>query len=98
MKTQEIKTNSLGFEIKLVITVGDFEKLGSHITYEENLNLHKINIKSGLNSLTLSMVAAHEAYHMFYTIRHLITVDEETEAEVFGELVKKIVAFSLSPI
>lgn len=41
---------------------------------------------------SLIVVSAHEVYHLFKSIRPLVSCDEETEAEVFGELVGKIVS------
>ena len=68
---------------------------GRHKTYEQDGRVtpdvgHKIIINSNLQGDELAEVIAHEAYHLFYSVRPLITVDEETEAEVFGQLVKHI--------
>ena len=68
---------------------------GRHITYEQEGAVnpeagHRIIISSELRGTEVAEVIAHEAYHLFYSIRPLITVDEETEAVVFGQLVKRI--------
>ena len=91
-------TDSLGFPLVVNINVEPMIGLrGNHMTYfnaETNLvdaeTAHTITIEpdQGVNSLV--EVAAHECFHLFYSIRHLITVDEETQAEVFGQLVKHI--------
>src|SRR5689334_15220201 len=96
--SQIIITDDLGFRLKVIVSIGDFQKLGEHRTYvdgdsdrvTEEMN-HRLNIKSGLESRTLGLVAAHEVYHLFYSVRHLITTDEETQAEVFGDLVGHII-------
>jgi hypothetical protein len=71
------------------------EARGRHKTYDQDGKVtaeasHKITINSNLRGDELAEVIAHEAYHMLYSVRHLITVDEETEAVVFGQLVKHI--------
>ena len=93
---KQIITDSLGFRLDVTVSIGDFENLGRHITYQDELGKvppdagHKINIKNGLEADVLYFVVSHEVYHLFYSIRHLITADEEVEAEVFGELVKRV--------
>lgn len=93
----KIITDSLGFELNVEITVGAFEKLGEHRTFEnydtklvEAGSPHKINVRQGLTPTELVQVSTHEAYHLFHSIRHLITVGEETQAETFGGLVQAI--------
>jgi hypothetical protein len=92
----KIATDPLGFPLKLTIKVGDFERDGRHITYETVAGFvvadceHRIEIKRGLSSERLCEVASHEAYHLFYSVRHLITTDEETQCVVFGQLVNRI--------
>lgn len=89
-------TDSLGFQLTVEIYVDAFEHLGQHNTHQDEFGkvppdaVHRIEIQQGLSSETLNEVIPHEVYHMFYSIRPLITVDEETEAEVFGQLVKHI--------
>lgn len=94
----KLATDGLGFPLEVSIEVGDFESLGSHKTFYnhetglvEQTAPHIIRIKSGLDRNAISMVVAHEVYHMFYSIRHLIACGEESEAETFGELVSKII-------
>lgn len=92
----KIVTHSLGFRLEVAISIGDFPNLGSHRAYEDEDGRaatdvpHRINIRAGLDDATLNVVAAHEVYHLFYLLRPLIAVDEETEAEVFGELVGRV--------
>jgi hypothetical protein len=96
MKIEQIITDSLGFP--LAVTVSIVENLrvrGRHVTYEQEGKVlasaeHHIEIREGLLEEEKSEVIAHECYHLFYSIRHLITRDEEIEAEVFGHLVKRI--------
>jgi hypothetical protein len=102
MKTNHIETEALGFPLDVTINVGEFEKLGEHRTFENHETKqvdagipHTINVQSGLDVAQASMVAAHEAYHMFESIRHLITCDEETAAETFGGLVREITLTAL---
>lgn len=98
MKTRII-TDALGFTLKLDIEIGQFETFGKHICYGDETGLvpldseHTIQLKYGMTASDSVNVAAHEAYHLFYAIRHLITCDEETEAETFGHLVRRIVLF-----
>lgn len=95
-QTQKIITDALGFTLKVEVAVGDFETLGKHHTYVNEYGAvekdipHTIQLKMGMTGNILIGVAAHEAYHLFYSIRHLITCNEEVEAEVFGELVVRI--------
>lgn len=51
---------------------------------------HTIQLQRGLDPLYLTEVISHEVYHLFYSVRHLITVDEEEQATIFGQLVKHI--------
>lgn len=97
MNSQQIVTDALGFRLDVTITIGDFDTLGSHHTFENydtkkvDVGIpHRINVKSGLSEKEARIVAAHEAYHLFASIRHLITTDEETETETFGGLVGAI--------
>lgn len=96
MKTETLETDSLGFLLRVQINVGDFETLGQHKTYtDENgkvlpSSLHILNFQVNMERTSVNTVTAHEVYHLFYSIRDLISVDEETEAEVFGELVGKV--------
>ena len=98
-REKSIATDSLGFSLRVKISVGDFPHLGEHYTHEDLNGLvnqsaeHEIKIRQGLSIEESNMVVAHEVYHLFYSIRHLIRVDEETEAEAFGELVARIHAF-----
>lgn len=98
----ELVTDALGFHLKMVVCIGALSKLGDHRTYEDSETgkvssdaVHHLNIKDGLEPPVLTMVISHEVYHLFYSVRHLITVDEETEAETFGELVRRIHSFVL---
>lgn len=93
----KIASDALGFYLEIAIFIGDFESFGAHHCYEnietglvEAGDPHKIKIRKGLDHSTACMVAAHEAYHLFESIRHLITTDEETKAETFGGLVRRI--------
>ena len=95
--TNKLTTDSLGFPLTVQIEIGDFENSGTHRTYYETDSglvgadaLHRIQLQRGLEHGYLVEVVAHEVYHLFYSIRHLIAVDEETEAEVFGELVRRV--------
>lgn len=95
--SEKLVTDALGFKLDVTILFGEFETHGQHITFQdENGKVsadspHTIKIQAGLDPAVLNGVVAHEVYHMFYSIRPLITVGEETEAEVFGELVGKII-------
>lgn len=101
MKTKQknFTTDSLGFTLRVSILVGQFDHLGQHRTYEDrNGNVpqdaeHTIRIHADLSRTQIVMVASHEAYHLFVSVRKLIAVDEEMEAEVFGDLVAKIVEY-----
>jgi hypothetical protein len=90
-----VATDSLGFPLKVRILVGDFEKDGRHVAYENETGEvapdceHRIEIRDGLSDAYLAEVVSHEVYHLFYSIRRLITVDEETESQVFGQLVNR---------
>lgn len=97
IKHDKVITDSLGFP--LVVSIDIVENLrvrGRHTTYsDENGNAlveaaHAIEIRYGLPKEEVAEVVSHEAYHLFYSVRHLITCDEETEAEVFGHLVRRI--------
>ena len=93
--SEEIVTDALGFRLEVAISVGDFPRGGRHRTYEAEDGRvpgdapHAIQISKDLTHEDLHEVIGHEAYHLFYSIRHLITVDEETEAEVFGQLLRR---------
>ncbi|MDQ3917192.1 MAG: hypothetical protein M3348_01705 [Acidobacteriota bacterium] len=68
---------------------------GRHTTYEDEQGRvgdapHRIELRAGLAGGELAEVAAHEAYHVLYSVRGMITADEETEAQVFGQLVARI--------
>jgi hypothetical protein len=91
----KLVTDSLGFRLELSITVEDMDGRGQHKTYEQEGcvtpdAIHKIIINANLRDDELAEVIAHEAYHLFYSVRHLIAVDEETETVIFGQLVKHI--------
>lgn len=91
-----LKTDSLGFSLTVVIKVGDYPVLGSYVTYQISEGEvipsvpHTLKFKTGLTQGMLTQIIAHEAFHLFAALRHLITEDEEKQAEVFGELVRKI--------
>ena len=92
-------TDSLGFRLEIAIGIEEMTGRGQHKTYQQGEKvyadaIHKITINANLCGDELAEVIAHEAYHMFYSVRHLITVDEETEAVVFGQLVKHIHAIA----
>ncbi len=94
---QTLVTDSLGFQLRVEICItDDLSERGRHKTFEDEHGKaykdapHRIRIRSGLLSGELSEVISHEVYHLFYSVRHLITADEETEAETFGHLVKRI--------
>lgn len=97
MTTQKLVTEALGFELSAEIEFGDFPTLGAHRCYEEVDSgkvqagtPHRIQIKEGLDAETLCMVASHEVYHLFKSVSHLVAVEDECEAETFGELVRMI--------
>lgn len=99
MKTEKLITNALGFPLRLTVEVGHFKVLGTHKTFQDadtglvgKDTAHTIRIKAEMNQAALNMAVPHEVYHLFYSVRHLITVNEETEAEAFGELVSKILS------
>lgn len=97
MQTSRImSTESLGFNLVVNIIIDDdLENFGQYVS-EEDANTylvhkdspHTISIKSKLDNPV--MIIAHECYHLFYAIRHLIAWDEETETEVFGELCQEV--------
>lgn len=94
----KIITDGLGFPLEVTITIGEFEKLGSHVCYEnaetglvDAGTPHKINVKNVSDPADAAMIASHEVYHLFKSVKHLITADEEIQTECFGELVKIIV-------
>lgn len=98
--TDRLVTDSLGFELRVNIEVGNFQFRGCHSTYEnaETGNVdagaeHHIQISRGMPIEERAEVVSHECYHLFYSVKHLIKVDEETEVEVFGQLNKHL--FSL---
>jgi len=93
-----IITDSLGFRLEVHLTVAQMDGRGLHKTYEcdgvvSEDAVHRIEISKDLSGDELAEVCAHEAYHLFYAIRNLITVDEELQATVFGQLVKRMVAY-----
>ena len=97
MRSEHLITDSLGFRLEVVVEAGDFANYGQHSTYADAENLkvgpaaiHTLRFRFGLPPETRQLVVAHECYHMFYAVRHLITVDEEMEAEAFGALVKRV--------
>ena len=91
---EQIVTEALGFKLELEITVGELDVRGRHRTHEDEhgqtCDEHRIELRDGLSGGELAEVAAHEAYHLLYSVRNRITADEETEAEVFGHLVKRL--------
>jgi hypothetical protein len=94
-KNPKIVTDSLGFRLELSIVVESMPGRGQYETFEQDGAVtpdahHVIRINPNLQGDELAEVIAHESYHLFYSIRHLIAIDEETEAEVFGQLVKHI--------
>lgn len=99
--TDRIVTAALGFPLTLSIAVCEMDGAGRHTTYEtpegEVTAEHRIDIARGLEPGELVNACAHEAYHLFYSIRALITADEETQAEVFGNLVRRLVAVGGTP-
>jgi hypothetical protein len=99
----KIVTDSLGFRLEVSITVEAMPHRGKHKTYEQDGKVtpstsHQIIISPEIQGDELAEVIAHEAYHLFYSVRHLITVDEETEATVFGQLVKRIHAVTANKL
>jgi hypothetical protein len=96
MTQDKIVTDALGFRLEVTFCIGDFKSLGQHVTFQDESGIvteeapHTINLKSGLARDVINTVVPHEVYHLFYSVRHLIKADEETEAEVFGELVGRI--------
>jgi hypothetical protein len=96
MITEKIITNALGFPITLTISVlENLRPRGRHVTHEQEGLVpasaeHRIEIKKGLPPEEVPEVIAHECYHLFCAVHHLIACDEETAAEVFGHLVKRI--------
>lgn len=100
---ERIATDSLGFNLKVDIIIGDLQSRGRHKTYideqgqTDDTTPHRVELRYGLSDSELVEVVAHEAYHLFYSIRSRITVDEETEAEVFGHLVKRLYEVAQMP-
>lgn len=92
----KITTDSLGFELKVDIELDERVNGGRHVVYaDENGRVpadagHMIALSTSLDHRELVRIAAHEAYHLFYSIRDQITVDEETQASVFGDLVRAV--------
>lgn len=88
-------TDDLGFKLAVDIRFSDCEG-GRHSTYETTEGVvpgdapHVIEISNALRGAELVEVVAHEVYHLFYAVRGLISVDEEAEVEVFGQLVSKV--------
>lgn len=92
---ERIVTDALGFPLIVEISVCEMEPRGRHKTYEDESGVvddapHKIELRAGVTGDELVEVAAHGAYHLFYSVRDRIATDEETEAEVFGHLVKRL--------
>lgn len=94
-------TDALGFPLRVNLELGDYNFQGQHSTYEnaetgkvDQLTEHTIKIKRGQSAQELAETASHECYHLFYSVRHLITVDEEMEATVFGQLAKRVFDFA----
>ena len=87
-------TEDLGFPLTVVIEVGDFEISGRHRTYETEYGevpkeqTHTIQLQRDLALDYLFEVITHEVYHLFYSLRPHIKVDEETETTVYGQLVR----------
>lgn len=98
--TDRITTDALGFPLAVELVVDDIAPRGRHKVYEDERGsvaadaIHIIEIRTGLAGAELAEVIAHEAYHLLYSVRALITADEETEAEVFGHLVKRMHALA----
>ena len=100
VKTAQGKiTDALGFPLKVRLVFADSSR---HVTSQDaETGLvtrdaeHLIEIDKGLTNGDLAHDAAHEVFHLFYSIRHLIVVDEETQAEVFGQLVRHIYTAAL---
>ena len=97
MTSDKIVCSDLGVDLVVEINVGDFPNLGEHRTFENSEThlvsadeVHRINIQQGQDLDSLAEVAAHEAYHVFHSVRHLITAEEEIQAEIFGQLVRRI--------
>lgn len=97
MALERIVTDSLGFRLEVEIHHGRFnESRGRHISYADENGVvdptapHKIYLREGMPDSELAEVCAHEAYHLFYCLREHMTADEETQAEVFGHLVKRL--------
>lgn len=94
--TERITTDALGFPLTVEIVIGDILPRGRHKTYEDEAGrgpddaIHILELRAGLTGAELAEVIAHEAYHLFYCVRDLIAVGEETEAEVFGHFVKRM--------
>lgn len=95
----KLQNDDLGFPLIVSIEIGDFEHSGTHRTTETIVGKrrlvpadapHTIQLQHGLDPLYLTEVISHEVYHLFYSVRHLITVDEEEQATIFGQLVKHI--------
>jgi hypothetical protein len=96
-KIYKLVTDSLGFRLEVSIIIDtEMTGRGRHKTYEPEGGKvppdapHEIWLNSNLAGAELAEVIAHEVYHLFYSVRHLIAVDEETEAEVFGQLVSHL--------
>jgi len=95
---ERIITDSLGFRLEVQLAVIAMDGRGRHKTYEcdglvSDGAVHRIEISTDLQGDELAEVCAHEAYHLFYAVRHLITADEELQATVFGQLVKRMVGY-----
>ena len=98
MLTQTLSTDSLGFSLSVELVLDPvLEVYGKQVSYEDEVGaviptaIHRIFLREGLPYDKMVDAAAHEAYHLFYALRPHITADEETQAEVFGGLVRSIV-------
>jgi hypothetical protein len=94
-----LTTKSLGF--KLTVRIEPLlrsKNRGQHRCTEtpsgkvSRTHSHTILISPALYGEELTEVVAHECCHLFFAIREYIKVGEETEATVFGQLVKWIAA------
>lgn len=96
---QRFLCDALGFCLSVTVNLDNKNRLGSHKTWVNAKGLvrrssrHEIRLQPGMDRGTAEIVVSHEIYHLFYSIRHLITADEETQAEVFGEFVGKTLEF-----
>lgn len=93
---KDLVTDCLGFPLNVKVVVDPSLDGGQHKTHEDECGNvrpnaeHCIRIAANLKPDDLIEVAAHEVYHLFYSVRHLISVDEETESQAFGQLVRHV--------